>query len=95
MANITNQQKINALKDARHVLENKSYNYAGGVCAYLPYTDAGMYLRRYITKQLGGCIFLTSWIAQNRPQFLITPSAMKKHRLQWIDWMIASLEGKN
>ena len=80
------------MKAARaELLKLKGYY---GICGRLPWTDAGYALRAYINRQLGVHAFLEDWLREHRPNLPRTAAARRKYRLQWIDWMIASLEGK-
>jgi len=101
MPRITKEQKIEALQEARRQLAKNPADYWDGICSCLPSTDAGYAMRAYISSALGSHGWLGGWLRINRPELQITPHVyadikrLKKYRLQWIDWMIACLEGKN
>lgn len=91
----SNIDLIEALQAAKRKLRNTPVNNGTiGICWCLPSNCAGDYLGEYIMVSLGSASWLTAWIGNNRPDYSRSYRAMRKARLMWIDWMIASLENK-
>lgn len=51
-------------------------------------------LTRYISGALGRHSWLGTWLGENRPDYKLTEKSIRQARLDWIDWMIASLKGE-
>lgn len=91
--------KIRVLKAAKKKLETFSIYSSLGICCALLYVghgenyDVSFTLRKYVARELGEHAYLTEWLrAKNLP---CDAHSVRKARIAWIDWMIASLEGKN
>lgn len=92
--------KIKVLKLARTRIKNHKDEYVCHAiinCGWTgyhfndPLREAKGSLRNYIAKVLAPCE-LTSWLRCKKKKWDTSGAAMRQHRLQWIDWMIASLE---
>jgi hypothetical protein len=90
--------KIAVLQQAK-----KRFNTGGypGICSAITFSydycdseqeKAAKELKNYISKQLQDYLYLNGWLRNNRPKVSTSEFSMKKHRLQWIDWMIACLQ---
>ncbi len=60
-----------------------------GLPARCPYS---LWLQHYIKRQLAPHNFLEEWLSAKQPRVKQTLADMKAYRLQWIDWMIDSIE---
>lgn len=59
------------------------------------YLVAGDQLAEYIGEQVTAPFqsqYLENWLSVHRPHLPRTPKRMLSYRLQWLDWMINSLE---
>ena len=93
----TREQKIGALRFARHRIETKTNEF---LCFALPSSPVGEYLRRYVREELQESHEFSGWLCLNRPELhatLLGPGIIpgptyddeiRKLRIQWIDWMI-------
>lgn len=95
------ERKIALLKKAKIVLINMPLSSRLGICyciQVVPKNDltdyeAGRDLKAYIMRVLKGNFYLDQWM---RKQGIKTSDkSVRSARSAWIDWMIASLEGKN
>ena len=98
------QIKIELLQDAKKRLKktDKTNTYRG-LCECVEesaYTQERGWGRRslasdqltfYFSKQLGNYAWLSGWLSHHRSKYP-SNAALRKARLQWIDWLIASLE---
>lgn len=96
-----NEIKISILNDAKEKLQSMDKSSGFGIC-YCIYEAAngtrrryllGRNLRNYIGRQLDYNVWLTDWLKERGLPYGL--EAVRSARLQWLDWMIASLEGKN
>lgn len=91
----SNAKKIEALRHAKKVLELAPIWSSLGICGALPPSNpATPHLRQYISYALKGKSYLSGWLFKYMPDLPLDRESMRKYRLQWIDWMIACLEGK-
>jgi hypothetical protein len=91
----SNSLLIEALKSAKRQLLNCPVNAEWfGVCWFLPSDLAGAYLEEYISSTIGSGDWIMNWLKRNRPNYSRSYQSIRKARLMWIDWMIASLENK-
>jgi hypothetical protein len=93
----TREQKIGALRFARHRIKTKVDEF---LCFALPSSPVGEYLKRYVREELQESHEFSAWLCLNRPELhaaLHGPDLMpcstyddkiRKLRIQWIDWMI-------
>ena len=93
----TREQKIGALRFARHRIETKANEF---LCFALPSSPVGGYLKRYVREELQESHEFSQWLCQNRPKLHVTlygsgslpcstyDDEIRKLRIQWIDWMI-------
>jgi hypothetical protein len=93
------EDKIRALKAARVLIVCRAKNYICLALNSVSIVDqtlrkACKEMQRYISRELSGSrMTLMGWLQTNRPLLDRSPEGMRAYRLQWIDWMIASLEG--
>lgn len=93
----TREQKIGALRLARHRIETKTNEF---LCFALPSSPVGEYLRRYVREELQESHEFSGWLCLNRPELhatLLGPGIIpgptyddeiRKLRIRWLDWMI-------
>lgn len=96
--------KIKVLKSAKKTLKALTLNNVVGICYSLdydyPYTlkwfvcsteyMAAESISKYIQYSLKRFAYLGDWMRSKN--FDSSPASVRKARLQWIDWMIASLK---
>jgi hypothetical protein len=95
--------KLAILKKARKTLRSMPITYSIGICYCLSSAvpsgssqvahEARRQLSEYVMNALGNHAYLKCWLRAKRRK--TDDEFVRSARLAWIDWMIASLEGKN